>query len=112
MAQQGPARARTDQAALADGLRAVAPAEAVYVRPAGAPFVFLHRAQRHVAAPQGVASLEDARAGVGAWRARFALPADWPAYVALAPGEEPPAWAAGLGPPREAGDWRLLLLPP
>ena len=110
--RQAPDRARVEQAALADGLRAATPEQAVYVRPGGASFVLLERAQRQVAAPQGVGSVEDARAGVAAWRARFALPADWPAWIALAPGEAAPAWAAELGPPRAAGDWRLLPLPP
>lgn len=105
-----PARAHADQAALADRLAGQAPLEALYVRPEGAPFVFLHRARRHVA-PQGAASLEQAVAAAAALRARFGLPAEWPAWLALAPGEAAPAWASGLPRGPDAGGFELRRLP-
>jgi hypothetical protein len=109
-AGQQPARSRTDQAMLADGLRAAAPEQALYVRPDGAAFVFLQRAQRHVA-PLAVGSRDEARAAARDYRRRFGLPDAWPAYVALAPGEAVPTWLAGTAPPPGAADaWRLVPL--
>ncbi len=108
--RDAPGRARSDQADLADSFAQAAPEQALYVRPGGAPFVFLYRASRHVA-PQAVDSLAAARAAAEAWRERFQLPADWPVFLALAPDEEVPAWALPFGPPRDAGGFRLLPLP-
>jgi Dolichyl-phosphate-mannose-protein mannosyltransferase len=110
--RQMPERTSTAQAALADGLRAVAPEQGVYVRPGGAPFVFLHRALRHVV-PTGAGSLEQARALAEQYRQRFGLPADWPACAALAPGEPAPAWLAAQPGAGEAPDgWRCVPLGP
>jgi len=104
------ARARTDQSELGDAFAQSAPTQALYVRPGGAPLVFLFRAQRHVA-PQAADTLAAAQQAAEGWRERCGLPDDWPAWLVLAPGDEVPEWAASLGPMRPAGAFRLLPLP-
>ncbi|HEX5009641.1 MAG TPA: hypothetical protein VFY71_04505 [Planctomycetota bacterium] len=108
-AAQQPARSGTDQAMLADSLRAATPEHSVLVRPDGAAFVFLHRAQRYVT-PLPVASRDQARAAASDYRRRFGLPDAWLAYVALAPGELPPAWLEGAPEQARTGGWRLVPL--
>jgi len=109
--QQAPERTRTDQAALADRFALETPVEAIYVRPAGAPLVFLQRAQRHVV-PAPAGSAAEARAAAEAWRARFGLPATWPVLLALAPGESEPGWAAAVPTLRAADGICLRELTP
>jgi hypothetical protein len=104
-----PSRTQTTQSELAAALRAGAPQEAVYVRPAGASFVFLYGAGRQVA-PLPAGSLQQARDAVATMRQRFHLPESWPGWLAIAPGESVPAWAVPLGAPQAAGAWRLLRL--
>ena len=104
-----PERSETSQAELAASLRASTREDAIYVRPDGASFVFLYAAGRQVA-PLPAGSVEQARAAVGAMRTRFGLPASWPGWLALAPGEPVPPWAEPLGAPQAAGEWRLLRL--
>jgi hypothetical protein len=104
------ARTRTGQAALADRFAEVSGLDTVYLRPGGAPFVFLHRAARHVV-PQPVASAAEAHALASAYRARFGL---GPGIdeIALADGEALPTWLADSGPPRVAGGFRFYAAPP
>jgi hypothetical protein len=104
-----PGREATTQAALADSLAAVTSTDTVYVRPSGASFVFLHRAQRHVA-PDAVASLEDARAALERYRRRFDL-AGLPGALAVAGDEPRPQWIPETGPVSERDGWRFYSLP-
>lgn len=103
-----PARESTTQVELADRFRGVSSTDEVYVRPQGAPFVFLHRAERHVS-PNPVDSPEAARAAADAYRQRFEL-GGRPGFVVLAPGEPAPEWLAPLGPPETRGDFRFYPL--
>jgi hypothetical protein len=103
-----PARAATGQAELADRFRAVSSDGEIYVRPTGASFVFLHRAERHVS-PNPVDSPEAARAAAESYRERFDLGA-LPAFVVLAPGEPVPEWLAALGSPEAREGFRFAPL--
>jgi len=105
---EAPARAATGQAELADRFRAVSSDGEVYVRPTGASFVFLHRAERHVS-PNPVDSLEAARTAAESYRERFDLGA-LPAFVVLAPGEPVPEWLATLGSPEAREGFRFAPL--
>ena len=105
---EAPARAATGQAELADRFRAVSSDGEVYVRPTGASFVFLHRAERHVS-PNPVDSPEAARAAAESYRERFDLGA-LPAFVVLAPGEPVPEWLATLGSPEAREGFRFAPL--
>ena len=106
--EAAPPRSAVGQAELADAFRAVTSTDELYLRPAGASFVFLHRAGRHVS-PTPVGSVEAARAAADALRARFELGAR-PAFVVLARDEAVPGWLAGLGPPQARGELRLFPL--
>jgi hypothetical protein len=105
-----PARAATHQAELADRFRGATTTEAVFLRPQGASFVFLHRAERHVS-PTAVDSADAARAAAAGYRARFGLPG-LPAVFALEDGEAAPAWLASEDPPATRGGFRFYALKP
>src|SRR5262249_24378064 len=104
-----PARATTSQAEAADRFRAATTEDAIYVRLKGAPFVFIHRAARHVS-PTAVDSVAEAVGAANGYRIRFQLD-DLPAFLARQPGEGRPEWLAELGAPRTEGGFEFYALP-
>jgi hypothetical protein len=110
-ARQAPERTRTTQAELADRFAREAPEQAVFVRPAGAPLVFLQRAQRHVL-PTPAASIAAALAAASDWRTRFGLPATWPVLLVLADGEPAPPWSPAPHAPAVGEGFTFIPLAP
>jgi hypothetical protein len=107
--EAAPARNLHNQADSADTFRAVTGTDAVYLRPGGASFVFLHRAERHIV-PHAFASLNSARSLLSVYRRSFATGAT-PGRIALSPGEATPTWLAPLGTPVVREGWRFFELP-
>lgn len=104
-----PARATTSQAEAADRFRAATTDAAIYVRLKGAPFVFIHRAGRHVS-PTAVDSVAQALSAANGYRIRFQLEG-LPAFLARQPGEGRPEWLAELGAPRSENGFEFYALP-
>ncbi len=98
----------THEADLADRFAAVTATDTIYLRPHGASFVFLHRAERHVV-PFPSADREQAQQRVTRQREDFGA-AGLPAQVVLAPDETAPAWLVDEAPVREADGFRFYTL--
>ena len=104
-----PGRQSVRQSELAADFHTASAPDVVYIRPDGAPFVFLYRAERNVA-PGRADSMADALASVAAYRERFDLP-DARGQVAVANDEAVPGWLAGRPPVAQAGGFRFYELP-